>query len=125
MGATRDLLDRAGFRPVDRHEIVKEKSVEEHVIWDNATSYCNNLELACKTNWRLPTKTELASLIDMNQTPKIVSTLSAKSLSKYEWTSTMRAGYNNQVWGVSFSDGSVGSSNSTGFNHGNIRCVHP
>ena len=25
----RDLLDKAGFRPVDRHEIVKEKSVEE------------------------------------------------------------------------------------------------
>jgi len=25
----RDLLDRVGFRPVDRHEIVKEKSVEE------------------------------------------------------------------------------------------------
>ena len=23
------ILDRAGFRPVDRHEIVKEKSVEE------------------------------------------------------------------------------------------------
>ena len=29
LGATRELLDRAGFRPVDRHEIVKEKSVEE------------------------------------------------------------------------------------------------
>ena len=29
LGATRDLLDRAGFRPVDRHEIVKEKSIEE------------------------------------------------------------------------------------------------
>ena len=29
LGATRDLLDRAGFRPVDRHEIVKEYSVEE------------------------------------------------------------------------------------------------
>jgi len=28
LGATRDLLDRADFRPVDRHEIVKEKSVE-------------------------------------------------------------------------------------------------
>ena len=27
--ATRDLLDRAGFRPVDRHEIVKHKSIEE------------------------------------------------------------------------------------------------
>ena len=29
LGATRDLLDKAGFRPVDRHEVVKEKSVEE------------------------------------------------------------------------------------------------
>jgi len=29
LGATHDLLDRAGFRPVDRHEIIKEKSVEE------------------------------------------------------------------------------------------------
>ena len=27
--ATRALLDRAGFRPVDRHEIVKKKSLEE------------------------------------------------------------------------------------------------
>ena len=24
---TRDLLDRAGFRPVDRHEIVRDKSI--------------------------------------------------------------------------------------------------
>ena len=29
LGATRDLLDRAGFRPIDIHEIVKQKSVEE------------------------------------------------------------------------------------------------
>ena len=29
LGATRDLLDRAGFRAVDRHEILKEKTVEE------------------------------------------------------------------------------------------------
>ena len=29
LGETRDPLNRAGFRPVDRHEIVKQKSVEE------------------------------------------------------------------------------------------------
>jgi len=29
LGSTRDLLDRAGFRPVDRHEIVKQNSVDE------------------------------------------------------------------------------------------------
>jgi phage terminase small subunit len=27
LGTTRDILDRAGFGPVDRHEIVKQKSV--------------------------------------------------------------------------------------------------
>ena len=29
MGATRDLLDREEARPVDRHERVKKKSIEE------------------------------------------------------------------------------------------------
>ena len=29
LGTTRDALDRAGFSPVDRHEIVKGKTVEE------------------------------------------------------------------------------------------------
>ena len=29
LGATHDFLDRAAFRPVDRNEIVKEKTVEE------------------------------------------------------------------------------------------------
>jgi hypothetical protein len=29
LGTTRDLLVRAGFRPVDRHEIVRDKSIEE------------------------------------------------------------------------------------------------
>ena len=29
LGATRDLIDRAGFRPVDRHEIVRDKSIDE------------------------------------------------------------------------------------------------
>ena len=29
LGTSLDLLDRAGFRPVDRHQIVKQKSVEK------------------------------------------------------------------------------------------------
>ena len=29
LGATIDLLDRAGFKQIESHEIVKEKSVEE------------------------------------------------------------------------------------------------
>ena len=29
LGTTRDLLDRADFRPFDKHEIVKHKSIEE------------------------------------------------------------------------------------------------
>ena len=36
LGATRDLLDRAGFRPVDRHEIVRDKFIDElnaQLVW--------------------------------------------------------------------------------------------
>ena len=29
LGATRYLIYKAGFRPVDRHEIVRDKSIEE------------------------------------------------------------------------------------------------
>jgi len=43
LGATHDLLDRAGFRPVDRHEVVKQKSVEEL----NA-----QLVRSCRRGWR-------------------------------------------------------------------------
>ncbi len=35
--------------------------------WDEANNYCNNLTLAEKDDWRLPTKNELVTLIDKSK----------------------------------------------------------
>ena len=43
LGATRDLLDRAGFRPVERHEIVKEEKAVEG-------TQCSTCE-SCRREW--------------------------------------------------------------------------
>ncbi len=61
-------------------------------IWDNAISYCDDLELASKTDWRLPTRDELASLIDMRDfvaRPKIVSSLISSTADQPFWSSSI------------------------------------
>jgi len=74
---------------------------------DNATSYCSSLNLKSLTDWRLPTKVELASLIDTSvSAPKIVSELVSTTESLYYWSSTSHSG--NRNWGVNFNAGSVG-----------------
>ena len=93
--------------------------------WDYATSYCDDLELASKTDWRLPTRDELGSLIDLSQTPVIVSSLTATTLGQNYRTSTVNASHSAHAWYVDFKWGNVDSnlkSYSSGFN---VRCVRP
>jgi hypothetical protein len=79
-------------------------------------------DITYKTDWRLPTKTELASLIDLNQTTGIVSTI-AQTLSYY-WTSTTYQNNTSKAWGVGF--GSLGLVSDHPKTHTlYVRCVRP
>jgi hypothetical protein len=86
-----------------------------------AASYCQGLALAGYGGWRLPTKIELESIVDLGRAnPSINVTAFPGTQSTNYWTSKALAGSTN-LWVVDFSSG--GSSSDAGsFTHP-IRCV--
>lgn len=75
--------------------------------WDAAGSYCASLS----TDWRLPTKKELMSIVDYSipyPGPTINSIFTNTKQSNY-WSSTTHAGYPSYAWYVNFSVGGVDS----------------
>jgi endonuclease V-like protein UPF0215 family len=90
--------------------------------WTEAGSYCSSLDLNSQIDWRLPTKTELASLIDTSVTaPKIITELHTTTQSTQYWSSTNVVGATTTVWVVVFDDGTV--SNTSTYNDFYFRCV--
>jgi hypothetical protein len=59
-------------------------------LWSNAVSYCENLSLGNRTDWRMPNKNELLSIIDYtkNSIPRINLTYFPNSQNTLYFTST-------------------------------------
>lgn len=91
--------------------------------WDDAVSYCQNLELGAYTDWRLPFIKELQSIADYESTtPAIDSTYFTNTTSNGDyWSSTTNADDNADAWCVFSYDGSVSydPKSLTGY----VRCV--
>jgi hypothetical protein len=85
---------------------------------------CGSLNLGGHSDWRLPTKKELMSIVDYGipyPGPTIDTTYFPNAKSSYYWSSTTSAYGPNSAWGVYFYNGSVGShyKNSSDY----VRCV--
>jgi len=87
----------------------------------NASSYCNteafvarvNAEALCGAqDWRLPSRSELLSLVDYGQTvaPAIDTHYFPYTQSTYYWTTSFSARVDEQVWNISFDSGQVSDS---------------
>jgi hypothetical protein len=95
--------------------------------WVDAVTYCATLSLA-GGGWRLPTRAELASIIDpMRGMPALDTTVFPAPNyvenvdSHYFWTSTERHTHDGLVWSVDFDHGLTALSGNGQVRH--VRCV--
>jgi hypothetical protein len=87
--------------------------------WSAANSICNNLVFAGHTDWYLPTLSQLDSIIDTGNTPKINPVFQNISSYLEYWSSTSTSPYG--AWLVSFDTGK--NYTSAFSNPKKVRCV--
>jgi hypothetical protein len=90
--------------------------------WEDAITYCEDLSLAGYTDWRLPNKNELNSIIDYEiYDPAIDTNFFSNVYASYYWSSTTYVSSSSSAWGVYFYDGYVDGGDKSGSNY--VRCV--
>ncbi len=90
--------------------------------WDDAVSYCESLTLAGYSDWRLPSKKELVSILDYSTYITIDTTYFPGAEGKYHWSATTYASNSSHAWSVAFAYGHLNEyPKST--NYLPVRCV--
>ncbi len=90
--------------------------------WYEAILYCYSLELATKSDWRIPNIKELASIVNYRvDNPSIDNTLFLLTNPSDYWSASSDANSISNAWIVNFTRGNVNTNGKTGDNY--IRCV--
>ena len=104
-----------------------QRSYRTFVTFSQSIAYCEALDLGGSTDWRVPTRIELASLIDYSRTqaPLIdVTAFPGVATSEVFWSSTPHIFNAVSLWALQCFDGTM-----QGVDNGNdlplaVRCVH-
>jgi len=95
---------------------------EEKMTHLEAKAYCQALKLGEYENWRLPTLTELLSIVDHSRyKPAIVKEFKHVDNDTIYWSSTVSARTSNDFWGIIFRDGATKTA--SGLYGRFVRCV--
>jgi len=74
--------------------------------WLGAIKYCKNLDFETYTDWRLPTRSELSSIINKSRNPSIKKIFNNIE-SNYYWSSSSHKEYKSNAWNIDFSSGQI------------------
>jgi hypothetical protein len=105
-GAEPDFLDNTNQTITDQQSgLIWTKSSEGlQYTWQDAISYCNELVFADQTDWRLPVKFELESIVDYGKFFPASNEIFDCEGSFY-WSSTAHTGNPEYAWSVFCNDG--------------------
>ena len=107
------------------NQLVWQKKIQSQLFtWSKAQNYCINLEFDGYSDWRLPTISELESLVDKRYSSSINPSFGPlpDSYPPYFWSSTTDPNDNNEAQFLNFSDGlpaHINKEEGDGF----VRCV--
>lgn len=92
--------------------------------WQGAINYCDGLNYAGQTDWRVPTRKELATLPDYGRSnPAIDTTIFPGTQSSSYWSSSSYVNYTINAWYVYFNYGYVNHRDKTYISSSYARCV--
>ena len=118
VAALTGATEKPEIRPVKVGELEWKADVsDKRMTWQEAKDYAASLG----NGWRLPTRTELLTLVDDTRCDLACSVF-PDCPSEWFWTSTPWAGSSSYAWGVNFYDGCAYSVGDVG-SYYRVRCV--
>ncbi len=93
----------------------------EKRAWTEAVSYCQELSLGGKTDWRLPDIKELQSIVDYRIVSPAIDTRIFLGTLGFFWSATINASDSGKAWSVYFTTGEISSFSNSSFFY--VRCV--
>lgn len=99
--------------------LIWQKTYVSGKTWQQALSYCESLTYAGYSDWRLPNKNELASLINYEKYSPASDFPDMPS--NYFWSSSTNAGNTSNAWFVGFGYGHVSNDYMPSSSY--VRCV--
>ncbi|QOG12327.1 DUF1566 domain-containing protein [Arcobacter sp. FWKO B] len=88
--------------------------------WQESLEYCEKLSFGGFDDWRVPTHTELLTIVEKNKYNPSISNVFTNTINGFYWTSTEVKG-RSAAWYIRFDFGRDGSINMTSKNY--VRCV--